>query len=460
MLTVFSFCGIIYAQRSHIMSQVIKNVIAYLDRDIWRIPTRKLPRRHSFFIKQLRVILLAVREFRGNQCQLNASALTFYSLISIVPIAAMSFGIAKGFGLDQVLEKELLLKFPGQEQSIGQIIGFANNLLRNTNGGFVAGIGVLVLFWTVIKVLDSIESSFNDIWGIKKGRAFGRKLSDYLSIMLICPFFVISSTGITVFIASQIEMIVAKLSFLGAFSPAIIFSLNILPYMMVWILFTFIYIFMPNTKVNLISGLIGGIVAGTIYQLVQIIYIHFQIGVGNANVIYGSFAALPLFLLWLQLSWRIVLFGAEVSFAHQNVDTYEFEHDCLNVSHSFKRLLSLRIVSVVVKRFSLAQEPATAIQVTEELDIPIRLVRDILYELVEAGIISELKGPSEKQVTFHPARDIHQLTIQYVLETLDQKGTDKVPVIESPELLKLKASLATFENIISRSSANKLLKDI
>jgi membrane protein len=442
------------------MPQDIRKLIEYLDRDIWRIHARKLPRRHSFFIRQLRVILLAVREFRGNQCQLNASALTFYSLISIVPFTAMAFGIAKGFGLDQVLEKQLLLKFPGQEQSIAQIIGFANNLLKSTNGGLVAGIGVLVLFWTVIKVLESIESSFNDIWGLKKGRSLGRKLSDYLSIMLICPFFIVSSAGITVFIASQIEMIAQKLSFLGYLSPVIIFSMNILPYLMVWVLFTFIYIFMPNTKVNFVSGLIGGILAGTIYQLVQIVYIHFQIGVGNANAIYGSFAALPLFLIWLQLSWRIVLFGAEVSFAYQNVDTYEFEHDCLNVSQDFKRLLSLRIVCAIVKRFALGQEPITEKQITEELDIPIRLVRDILYELLEAGIISELMGPTNNQVSFHPARDIHQLTVQYVLEAMDKHGTDKVPVSESPELLRLKESMKTFEDIVRISSANKLLKDI
>ena len=442
------------------MSQIIKRFIEYLDRDIWRIPTKKLPRRQSFFIKQLRVILLAVREFRGNQCQLNASALTFYTLISIVPIVAMAFGVAKGFGFNQHLEAELLRKFPGQEQTIAQIIGFANNLLSNTNGGVVAGIGVLVLFWTVIKVLNSIENSFNDIWGVKKGRSFGRKLSDYLSFMLICPFLMISSTGITVFLASQIQLVAQKLSFLGALSPLILLSLNILPYVMLWGLFTFIYIFMPNTKVTFVSGLIGGIIAGTIYQIVQLLYIHFQIGVGNANVIYGSFAALPLFLIWLQLSWRIVLFGAEVSFAHQNVDTYEFEHDCLNVSQRYKRLLSLRIVTAVVKRFTLGQEPITAKQITEELDIPIRLVRDILYELVEAGIVSEMRGADEKHVAFHPARDINYLTIEYVLAAIDKKGTDTVPVVESPELLQLKASLATFEETIRGSSANKLLKDI
>jgi membrane protein len=442
------------------MPQAIKKLIDFLDRDIWRIPTRKLPRRRSFLIKQLRVILLAVREFRGNQCQLNASALTFYTLISIVPIAAMAFGIAKGFGLDQMLEKQLLAKFPGQEETMGQIIGFANNLLKDTHGGLIAGIGVIVLFWTVIKVLDSIETSFNDIWGVKKGRSLGRKVSDYLSIMLICPFFLISSGGITVFVASQVQLIVEKLSFLGPLGPVILLSLHILPYVMLWVLFTFVYIFMPNTKVNILSGVIGGVIAGTVYQFVQVLYIQVQISAGSMNVIYGSFAAVPLFLLWLQVSWRIVLFGAEVSFAHQNVDTYEFEHDCLNVSHAFKRLLSLRIMCEAAKRFANGQPPLTPRQITDELDIPIRLVREILFELTEVGLLAELRDPTGRQSSFQPARDIHQLTVQFVLEALDQKGTDKVPVVESPELLKLNETLQTFDDLIRHSPANQLLKDI
>ena len=274
------------------MPPSVRQLINFFDRDIWRIHTKKLSPRRSFFIKQLRVIVLAVREFRGNQCQLNASALTFYTLLSIVPVVAMAFGIAKGFGFDQLLEKQLLAKFPGQEQTIGQIIAFANNLLKDTQGGLIAGVGVIVLFWTVIKVLNSIEASFNDIWGIKQGRSLGRKVSDYLSIMLICPFFVIASSGVTVFLSTQIELIVQKLAFLGSLGTLILLSLHILPYVIMWVLFTFIYVFMPNTKVNLSSGIIGGIVAGTIYQVVQVIYIKFQVGVGNANVIYGSFAAL------------------------------------------------------------------------------------------------------------------------------------------------------------------------
>lgn len=442
------------------MPQPIQQIIKFFDIDIWRIHTKKLPRRKSFFIKQLRVMVLAIREFRGNQCQLNASALTFYTLLSIVPVVAMAFGIAKGFGFDQLLEKQLLEKFPGQEQTITQIISFANNLLKDTQGGLVAGVGGIVLFWTVIKVLNSIEISFNDIWGIKKSRSFGRKVSDYLSIMLICPFFVIASSGVTVFLSTQIELIVQRLAFLGSLGSLVLLSLQLLPYVIMWILFTFIYIFMPNTKVNLFSGIFGGIVAGTIYQVVQIIYIKFQVGVGNANVIYGSFAALPLFLLWLQLSWRIVLFGTEVSFAHQNIDTYEFEHDCLNVSHTFKRMVSLQIATMVVKRFVGGQSPLTASQISDEIDIPIRLVEDILFELTEAGIMSEMKDSTYKQSLYQPARDSHHLTICFINNVLDKKGVSDIPVVRTAELIKIQESLKDFEERIEHSPANRLLKDI
>ncbi|MDE2215252.1 MAG: YihY family inner membrane protein [Candidatus Omnitrophica bacterium] len=442
------------------MAYVIRQIVNFLDRDIWRIHTKKLPRRKSFLIKQLRVLVLAIREFRDNKCQLNASSLTFYTLLSIVPLAAMAFGIAKGFGLDQVLAKQLLQKFPGQQETISQIIGFANNLLKNTQGGLVAGVGVIILFWTVIKVLNSIENSFNDIWGIKKSRSFGRKVSDYLSMMLICPFLVIISSTATVFVSTQVDLILRKLSFLGALTTPVLFSLNFLPYVMMWLLLGFIYIFMPNTKVKPLSAFIGGVVAGTIYQLVQIIYIKFQVGVASANAIYGSFAALPLFLIWLQLSWRIVLFGTEVSFAHQNVDTYEFEHDCLNVSLAFKQMLALYISTVLVKRFAAGESSLTANQLTDQLDIPIRLVREILFELTEAGILSEIKDATDRESSFQPARDIDHLTVRFVQEALEKKGTGEIPVVQGKELAKIQECLKGFDDQIKQSRGNRLLKDI
>ena len=180
-------------------------------------------------------------------------------------------------------------------------------------------------------------------------RSFSRRFTDYLSVMLICPILLIMASSVTVFINTQATLITQKIALLGAISPVIHVLLELLPYTVIWFVFTFIYIFIPNTKVNFTSGILGGVAAGTIYQVVQWAYVYFQVGVAKYNAIYGSFAALPLFLVWLQLSWRVVLLGAEVSFAHQNVDTYEFEQDCLSASYSFKKLLALLITHQLVK---------------------------------------------------------------------------------------------------------------
>ncbi|MDD5255900.1 MAG: YihY/virulence factor BrkB family protein, partial [Candidatus Omnitrophica bacterium] len=292
-----------------------KKIVNFLNKDIWRIRLKDVPQKRSFFIRTLRIILLSLRRFNEDKCSLSASALTFYSLLSIVPVLAMIFGIAKGFGLDAMLEKQLLEKIPAQDEIITNIMNFSHSLLENTKGGLIAGVGVALLFWTVIKVLGDVERSFNDIWGIKNMRSLMRRFADYLSVMLICPVLLILASSATVFINTQAKMLTQKISVLGAFAPTVYFLLDLLPYTVMWAVFTFLYIFIPNTKVNFKSGILAGIVAGTIYQVMQWVYVHFQIGVANYNAIYGSFAALPLFLVWLQLSWRVVLLGAEISFA-------------------------------------------------------------------------------------------------------------------------------------------------
>ncbi|KPK98827.1 MAG: ribonuclease BN [Omnitrophica WOR_2 bacterium SM23_72] len=439
---------------------VFSKVIDFLKTDIWRVRLKSHSRPKSFLLKHLIVFLASLKGFDENKCQLRASALTYYSLLSIVPVIAMAFGVAKGFGFEKLLQKQLLDKFPAQQEIFTQLFSFANTLLENTKGGVVAGIGVALLFWTVIKVLGNIERSFNDIWGIKKQRSLARKFSDYLSIMFICPILVVVSSGFTVFVATQIQFITQKISLLGVLAPLISLIIKILPYGVLWVLFAFIYIFMPNTKVNLKSGIFAGIVAGTIYQLAQWVYIEFQVGVAKYNAIYGSFAALPLFLVWLQLSWLIVLFGAEISFAHQNVDMYEFEPDCLRVSYSFKRLLTLRVVHLLIKNFARGERPLTMSEISHALEIPTRLLRQILYELVESGILSEASTKEYKELGFQPAIDIDLLTIRFVVDALEGRGVDTIPVAQSKELTVLSESLKTFGHTIERSPANKLLKEI
>ncbi len=438
----------------------ISRFIDFMKDDIWRIRLENLPRKKSFFIKQLRIFLLSTRGFAEDKCYLRASALTFFSLISIVPVVAMSFGIAKGFGFEKLLQKRLLEQFAGQGEIVMKIIDFAHSLLADTKGGLLAGVGVIVLFWAVIKVLGNIESSFNDIWGIKEARPLGRKFSDYLSVILLCPILMIMASSVTVFITTQVTLITEKVALLGIFSAVIFSVLKLLPYCLIWILFTFLYIFIPNTKVHFSSGILAGIIAGTIYQIVQWAYIIFQVGAAKYNAIYGSFAALPLFLIWLQLSWLIVLFGAELSFAHQNVDTCEFESDSLRISDYFKKLLSLQTCHLLVRNFAKGTGPLTATEISKRLDIPIRLVHQILYELVACGIISDRRTEEYKELTYQPARDINTLTIKFVVESLEDRGIDNIPVAQTAGLKVISEILQTFREEIKTSRINTLLKDI
>lgn len=439
---------------------MIKKIIDFIKRDIWRIRLKDTPRKHSIFIRILRVVLVALRGFTEDKCSLRASALTFYSLLSIVPVFAMVFGIAKGFGMEKLLEKQLLERFPVQNEVATNIINFSRSMLENTKGGIIAGVGVALLFWAVIKVLGNIEHSFNDIWGIKKMRAIGRRFTDYLSVMLICPILLIVASSATVFLSAQARLITQKVALLGVLSPVIYLFLGLLPYTVMWVVFIFIYMFIPNTKVNFKSALLAGVVAGSIYQIMQLVYVNFQVGVAKYNAIYGSFAALPLFLVWLQLSWRIVLLGAEISFAHQNVDTYEFEPDCLNASRSFKNLVALRIVNQLAKNFSKATQPMTAQEISHQLEVPVRLVRDIIYELTETKILAAVTDNETRVPAYQPAVDTDFLSIKYVVDKLEGQGTHDIPVARTKELDKITESLQSFSKTIEKSPANLLLKDI
>ena len=435
-------------------------VARFLTTDIWRIRARQLSRSKSYLLRLLRIVVLSFQGFLKDNCFLRASALTFYSVLSIVPVLATMFGIAKGFGLEKKLEEQLLVQFRGHEEVVKTILEFASGLLEKAKGGTIAGIGLAVLLYTVLKLLGHIEGSFNHVWGIKRARSLHRRLVDYIAMMLICPVLILTSSAVTVIVSQEIHFILGKMAFLGPVSGVIFVVFGVLSYLAVWVLFAFLYTFVPNTKVALRSGIIAGILAGTMYELLQKVYIMTQVGVSRYSAIYGSFAALPLFMVWLQISWLIVLFGAEFAFAYQNVETYEFEPDCLTVSNSFKRLLSLRIANLLCKNFASGRGPLPAGEIAQELDMPIRLANQALYELVSAGVLSETAPQGNGEAAYQPARDIHMLTLTHVISALERSGTGEVPVAQSEELKKLSECLRAFEEAIEHSPANVLLKDI
>jgi membrane protein len=375
-----------------------------------------------------------VQGFKQNACELQASALTLYTLLSIVPVIAMLFGIAKGFGLEKILQQQLLTQIPKHDTLLIRLIEFAQNMLINTQGGVVAGMGVVVLFWTVIKVISMVEEAFNQIWQIKQGRTLARKLSDYLSLMLFAPIFLVVACSMTVFVYTQINWLVKVLAISNSGSAVLLTILNYLPMLIMAGLFSFVFAFIPNQKVQPKAAIIAGTITGIIYQLVQAAYLGLQVGVSSYNAIYGSFAALPLFLLWVQLGWLIVLFGCEIAFFIQHYETYRHNQTFSDLSFSLKKVLALQITHILVQRFAHAEKALSMNEIAKQLNLPIVVVQTILASLIEAQMVAEIKSKNGEESLFQPSQDTDLISVYAVIAGLENQGVKLVPQMMQSEL--------------------------
>jgi membrane protein len=441
------------------VSRVIEKGKHFYDA-IWHTSLSDISKGKSFIFKQLRIIILAAQGFMNDRVQLRASALTFYSLLSIIPVAAIGFAIAKGFALDQKLTQVLTDEFQSQPEVLSWILSSATNALQETRGGYIAGVGMIILFWSVMSLLGQIENSFNHIWQIGSSRPWYRKFTDYLTIMLIAPVFLILSSSLTVFVGTDLSDFITRSSMLDFFKPVVSFLVKFAPYLLTWVALTILFIIMPNTKVKFVPAFVSGIIAGTILQLLQWLYIDLQFGISKLSTIYGSFAAIPLFILWLQSSWIIVLLGAELSFANQNVSRYEFESEALNVSHFQKRALVLMIMNMIVRNFTVGEKPIDAENISRTLKIPVRLVRDILQDLSSAELVSVIHEKEHVERLYQPALDINKLSVSYVLNRLEKKGTEHQIFVKSKDYNKIISILEKFDKLIAKSDSNVLVKDL
>ena len=438
----------------------IKRSITFLTIDIWKLRLEDLSRVRAMLVNQLRILVLSLKGFQEDKCNVRASALTYYTLLSIIPVVAIVFGVAKGFGYDKVIVESLYNDYPSQKLVIDKVVEYSNSVLENTQGGVIAGAGLIILLYTLIKVLGNFEAAFNDIWNIHKDRSIVRKFSDYTSILIVCTIGFIVYSSMSGFIAARFTTFLSNTTLREAEGPLAWLLFNILPFLLIWGLLTFIYIVLPNTKVSFKSSFFAAVVAGTLYRLVQWTYVVFQIGVAKYNAIYGSLAALPLFLIWIQMSWLIILLGAEISFAIQNVHTYKSEIDSLHISWRSKKLLGLTVVWKVIRNFADGLAPMTAVEIAEELGMPVRLVRQVLSELADTGIFSKTEREKGQDSAFQPACDINYFSVKCVLDSFEKIGSGNVPVKESPQFARLSAIIDSFGDAMENSPENVLLRDI
>ncbi len=240
--------------------------------------------RRTFGVNLVKTLNLSVRSFLNGELQMRAGALTYQTLLAIVPALALVFAIGRGFGFQNLLETQLFHHFPAQRQALSQAFGFVDSYLAQSSEGVFVGVGILFLLWTLISLVGNVENSFNLIWGIKEGRSLWRKLTDYTAIFLILPILMICAGGIMVFMSTTLQTILP----FGFLSPIIKVLLDFTSLVLVWLFFTGSYMLIPNTKVKFKNAFIAGMMAGTAYVILQWLFVTGQVYVTRYNAIYGS----------------------------------------------------------------------------------------------------------------------------------------------------------------------------
>ena len=418
---------------------------------LWELDHDNMRGVKRYVVRALQITTLVVKDFWADQCLLQASALSFTTILSLVPFFALTFAVLKGLGVQNRLEPFILAQVSaGSEEVVDNVITYINN----TNMTTVGALGLLTLIITVITLMGNIEDSFNFIWGVKETRSLYRKFSDYLSVLVSAPLLMLAAVSLSSSLQSKtlVQWIVTN-TYLG---DMFLYGVRFAQQLSVWAALVFLYIFIPNTKVQFKSALIGGILAGSMWQLIQWGYVHFQVGVAKYNAIYGTLAVLPIFMIWIYLSWAIVLLGVEFVYAHQNIRTFRRELRT-SVSHGLKELLALAILQHIAAAFHFGKPPWSMESLAEELDAPVRLIRELLDMLLQAGYVTKTVGENP---AFLPARDIEHIAVQDVLSTLKTfGGTFHINRMDEVEL-KIADIMAKAEAASSTALAGMTLKDL
>lgn len=368
----------------------------------------------------LKTIILTIRGFTNNDLAIKANGLTYSLMFAVVPILAMVLAIAKGFGFDEVISAKLNDSFLGELNMVDTLMGFVERYLDTAQGGVFIGVGILILIWAVYAFFRNVEREFNDIWDVQLTRSIGRQLTNYLMVLFLIPIMIVVTSGLSVLMNSAA----------GAFMDyALLRKLQtglgkFLSFVVVWGIFTWIYKAIPNTKVRLVSAAIPGILIGTLFQVLEMVSVYFIVFLGRTSVVYGAFASIPLLMMWLQISCLLMLIGAEISFAIQNNEEFEYEKDIQRMSRRYKDMIMLYLLHLIIERFRHDDKPYTLSELAHTEHLPVRIVSALTSRLVEVGILREIYMEGVEERTFQPAMDVALITKDMVLERINRQGEE------------------------------------
>ena len=386
---------------------------------MWRTRGHEVSTSKRLGLGTLKTIVLAIKGFNQNDINMRANSLTFSMMFAIVPIMALIIAIARGFGFENIIEDWLNESFLSSYNIVPTIMGFVNRYLETAQGGAFLGIGLVILLWAVYSFFRNVESSMNKIWEVEKNRSIIRQFTNYLTILIMVPILIVLSSGVSIFFNTHAgEMAVS-----AHFSKINEILLKSIPWLSTCLILTLLYWIVPNTKVKPISAITPGLLIGSIVYLLQSLSVYLIMFLSRTSIVYGTFAAIPLLLTWLQWTCLLILTGAELSYSIQNKEKLDFAADTVRMSRRYKDYLTLYICQQIIQRFEKGLTPLTANEIAQADNLPVRNVNNLLSRLTEVKILSKVMPENElEEVRYQPAMDINKITVGLVISYIEQQG--------------------------------------
>lgn len=398
------------------------DIVHFIRYDMWR---RTATEFDGFFQRLgyeiIRTIVLVVRGFTSKNLNDKAKSLTYSLIFAIIPILAMIVAVAKGFGVADVIEQQLNHSFLGETNLVPTIMEMVQRYLDTAQDGLFIGIGLVILLWAVYSFFQSVETAFNRIWNVKNSRSILRQVTTYIAILVLIPVLIVCSAGINIIVHTTVESTIHIAAIRDFLQTS---GVKFFQFVIVWLLFTGMYIAVPNTKVRFISAFIPGVLMGTLFQLLQMLSVYLIAMLSRTSIVYGAFATIPILMTWLQYTSLLILIGAEMSYAIQNNEEFEYEQDLNTMSRRYKDFIMLYLLSVIIARFENDEAPLTAHELAIRDHLPIRLVNRLLGRMTETGILREVYVENKEEKTFQPALDTHKISVGMVISRIDKQGTE------------------------------------
>ncbi len=434
-----------------------KNFSDFFRRDLWEADTASLHGYKSLVIKALRLLDIAMRDFSEGQLNLRAMGLVYTTLLSIVPLLAISFSVLKAFGVHNEFVEPFLLNFlaplgPRGEEITVKIIGFVENM----KVGVLGSLGLAMLIYTAVSVIQKVEKSFNTIWKIRKTRSLARRFSDYTSVIIIGPVLIFSAIGLTASFMSN--AFVQRIVSIEPFGTVFYFFAEKAPYIMVSAAFTFIYIFVPNTRVKFRSALVGGLLAGILWETAGWAFASFIVSSTKYAAIYSGFAILIMFMIWLYVSWLILLVGAQIAFYHQYPHFLTARKEIFRQSGRLRERLSFLIMYFIGYNYYHSKRPWNLERLVHRLELPVDTALELISLLEGNGLIIET---SDDPPAYIPSRDIGRIPLKAILDSVRTAGEETFRIEE--RLVPVQGVdnvIRALDNACEETLAEQTLKDI